>query len=149
VEVLEGGVAADDDTGGSIPLQSSYRSKSCLEAAVVGLQQVLAWTSVSWEAAGYPRRRCGVSRLALTGALGGRGSARICAAVRCAAASAAFRRTSLPIPMCNGIIGFLGPGTDYKVKLGHILNLRAAGARLYGVDAVLSTGLSLCSLRRR
>jgi len=40
-EVLEGGMAGDDDPSGTVSLQPSHRSKSSLQASVVGLQRVV------------------------------------------------------------------------------------------------------------
>ena len=51
-EVLDEGMAGDDDPGGTVSLQSSHRSKPGLQASVVGLDGLLAWASVSWKAAG-------------------------------------------------------------------------------------------------
>jgi hypothetical protein len=45
-------VCGDDDPGGTVSLQPSHRSKSGLQASVVGLKRVVAWISVSWKAAG-------------------------------------------------------------------------------------------------
>jgi hypothetical protein len=51
-EVLNECVCGDDDPGGTVSLQPSHRSKSGLQASVVGLKRVVAWISVSWKAAG-------------------------------------------------------------------------------------------------
>jgi hypothetical protein len=40
-EVLDEGVAGDDNPGGAVSLQSSHRAESSLEAPMVGLEQVV------------------------------------------------------------------------------------------------------------
>ena len=40
-EVLDEGMAGDDDPGGSVSLQTSHRSKPGLQPSVVGLQRVV------------------------------------------------------------------------------------------------------------
>src|SRR6266508_1761181 len=40
-EVLDEGMAGDDDPGGTVSLQPAHRSKSSLQASVVGLERVV------------------------------------------------------------------------------------------------------------